>query len=485
MTASRPLGRSRPSAILAVLLVASFLVSADSTITNVATPSIRVSLGASGSAVQFVVGGYLVAYAVLLITGARLGQTHGYKRLFLTGVSAFGLCSLAAGVAPDVGVLIAMRVFQGAAAALMLPQVLTGIQLHFDGERRSHAIGLHAVALSVGAVAGQILGGVLISANIAGQTWRPAFLINVPICLAALAFGINVLPADDRHTRSCLDLPGVAILSIAVLCLVVPLTVGPDTGWSAWTVGALAASIPALTLFVHHQRRALQRGHVPLVHVAIISRPAIGLGMIGLGSSYATYFALLFTLAQYLQTGLHHSALFSGLILVPWAAAFGLAGKTRRHLPARLLPTLPVAGFALLAIVYLAIGAGSLAAALSTPLLAILFIPGGFGLGLLFTSLLGHVMGAAPQHHAADISGVSATVTQIGGSLGVAGFGTLYLTSAHTDSPGHAFGITALALAATAFMASIPTYLAIRAAAAEPTPTQRVPAPAIQEPPIT
>ncbi|MHB1716481.1 MAG: MFS transporter, partial [Acidimicrobiales bacterium] len=357
---------------------------------------------------QFVIGGYLVAYAVLLITGVRLGQTHGCKRPFLTGVSAFGLCSLAAGVAPDVGVLIGMRVFQGAAAALMLPQVLTGIQLHFDGERRSHTIGLHAVALSVGAVAGQILGGVLISADIAGQTWRPAFLINVPICLAALAFGINILPADDRRTRSHLDLPGVAILSIAVLCLVVPLTVGPDTGWSAWTWATLAASIPALTLFVHIERRALHRGHVPLVHVAIISRPAIGLGMIGLGSCYATYVALLFTLAQYLQTGLHHSALFSGLILVPWAAAF-----------------------------------------------------------------------------APDISGLSATVTQIGGSLGVAGFGTLYLTSAHTHSPGHAFGITALALAATAILASIPTYLTIkRPTPAEPTPRQPVPASAVQEPPI-
>ncbi|MHB8431806.1 MAG: MFS transporter [Acidimicrobiales bacterium] len=364
MTPSEPLGRSRPSALLAVLLVASFLVSADSTITNVATPSIRASLGASGSAVQFVVGGYLVAYAVLLITGARLGQTHGCKRLFLTGVGAFGLCSLAAGVAPDLGVLIAMRVFQGAAAALMLPQVLTGIKLHFDGERRSHAIGLHAVALSVGAVAGQVLGGVLISADIAGQTWRPAFLINVPICLAALAFGINILPAYDRRTRSRLDLVGVAILSIAVLCLVVPLTVGPDTGWSAWTWATL-------------------------------------------GSCYATYVALLFTLAQYLQTRLHRSALFSGLILVPWAAAFGLAGQTRRHLPIRLLPALPVAAFVLLAIAYLAIGAGGLATVLSTPLLAILFIPGGFGLGVLFTSLLGHLMGAASQQHA-PISAASA-----------------------------------------------------------------------------
>jgi len=462
MTATQPPARSRPSALLAVLLVASFLVSADSTITNVATPSIRASLGASGSDAQFVVGGYLVAYAVLLITGSRLGQTHGYKRLFLAGVSGFGLCSLAAGLAPDVGVLIATRVLQGASAALMLPQVLTGIQLHFDGERRARAIGLHAAALAVGAAAGQVLGGVLISADIAGETWRPAFLINVPVCLVALLFGANILPADDRHARRSLDLRGVAILSVAVVCLVVPLTVGPDTGWSARIWATLAASIPALALFLLTERRALNNGRAPLVNTAIISRPAIGLGMIGLASSYATYFALLFTLAQYLQTGLHHSALFSGLILVPWAVAFGLAGQTRRYLPSRLVPALPVAGFVLLAVVYLAIGASGLTGALSTSLLAILFVPGGFGLGLLFTALLGHVMGAAPHQHAPDISGVSATATQIGGSLGVAGFGTLYLTSAHTHSPGHSLGITAVALSATALVASIPTYLATR-----------------------
>lgn len=279
MTVIKAPAPPRLPVLLAVLLVASFLVSADSTITNVATPSIRGSLGASGSDVQFVVDGYLVAYAVLLITGARLGQTYGYKRLFLTGVGAFGLCSLAAGLAPDVTVLIAMRVLQGASAALMLPQVLTGIQLHFEGERRAHAIGLHAAALSVGAIAGQILGGVLISADIAGSSWRPAFLINLPICLAAVAFGVNLLPADDHHTRTRLDLPGVAALSLTVLFLVVPLTVGPETGWSVWTWATLASSIPALMLFLLAERGALKSGRTPLVNVGAISRPAIGLGM--------------------------------------------------------------------------------------------------------------------------------------------------------------------------------------------------------------
>jgi MFS family permease len=444
------------------LLAAPLLASADSTIANVATPSIRHGLGASGSEAQLVVGGYIVAYAVLLITGARLGQTHGYKRLFLLGVAAFGITSLADGMAPDIGVLIGVRVLQGASAALMLPQVLTGIQLQFSGEDRTRAIGRYAVALSIGALVGQILGGVLISADIAGDGWRPIFLVNVPICLAVLACGARVLPPDERGSRGRLDLAGVAVLSIAVLCVVVPLTLGRDSGWPAWTWAALAASVPAFTLFLVTQRRALATGRVPLVNTRILARPAIVWGLVGLAGSTATYFALLFALAQYLQIGLGHSALFSGLILVPWVAAFGLAGQIRRRLPAELLPVLPVAGFLLLAAVYLALSGSVLAGALSTSLLAVLFIPGGLGLGIVFTALLGHVTAAASREHAPDISGVSATASQISASIGVAGFGSLYLSVAASHSPGHAFGITALAFGATALVATVPTYLAIR-----------------------
>ena len=185
----------RPAAApLAVLLVAPFLASADATIANVATPAIGAGLGASGTALQFVIGGYLVAYAVLLITGARLGQTHGYKRLFLAGLAVFGVTSLASGLAPGITVLVIMRALQGAGAAMMFPQALTGIQLNFSGDRRARAIGLFAIALSVGAVFGQIAGGVLVSADIAGATgarsswstsrsasrWRPSRPASCP-----------------------------------------------------------------------------------------------------------------------------------------------------------------------------------------------------------------------------------------------------------------------------------------------------------------
>lgn len=472
--------------MLAVLLAAPFLASADATIANVATPAMRAGLGASGSEAQFVIGGYTVAYAVLLIIGARLGQTYGYKRLFLLGAAAFGLTSLADGLAPDIAVLIATRVLQGGAAALMLPQVLTGIQLHFSGEHRVRAVGLYAASLSLGAVVGQVLGGLLVSADIAGTSWRPIFLVGVPVCLIALAVGSRVLPADEvlpageapsagevlpaggvpsaghGRERARLDPRGVAALSASVLLVVVPLTVGPSLGWSAWTWAALAAGGPAFGVFLAIERRVLAAGRRPVVDPTVLVRPAVAWGLLALLASSGTYFALLFTLAQYLQTGLGHSALFSGLILVPWVGAFGVAGQVRRYLPARMLPAVPLIGFVLIAAVYLTISGAVLTGHLSMPLLAAAFLPGGFGLGLLFTGLIGHLTGTASREHASDISGMTATTSQIGGSLGVAGFGTLYLTVAATGGPGRGFGLTALAFGATALLAAMPAYLATR-----------------------
>jgi Major Facilitator Superfamily len=163
---------------LAALLAAPFMAQADATIANVATPSIHADLHASGAALELVIGGYMIAFAVLLITGARPGQSYGYRRIYVFGMALFSAASLAGGLAPDPVALICARVLQGAGAALMFPQALTGIQLGYQGDGRARAIGLYAIALSSGAVAGQIFGGLLVSANIAGSSWRPIFLIK-------------------------------------------------------------------------------------------------------------------------------------------------------------------------------------------------------------------------------------------------------------------------------------------------------------------
>ena len=217
------------------------------------------------------------------------------------GIAVFTGASALSGLAPTPAVLIAARVLQGAGAALMFPQTLTGIQLAFTGPARVRAIGLYAIALSAGAVAGQLLGGALISADLLGSGWRAIFLVNVPIGLVALVAGARRLPADDDRASRRIDLRGVAALSVTVLLVVLPLVLGRADGWPAWTWICFPASVPALALFV-----ATQRGRAePLLNLHALAPRPVAFGLAAVAAATATpYYALLFTLALYLQQGL-------------------------------------------------------------------------------------------------------------------------------------------------------------------------------------
>jgi MFS family permease len=443
--------------LLAVLLVGPFMAQADATIANVATPSIHDDLGASGAALELVIGGYMIAFAGLLITGARLGQTHGYRRVFVLGVSAFTAASVLCGVAPDPAWLVAARVLQGAGAALMFPQTLTGIQLSFEGAERARAVGLYAIALSSGAVAGQILGGTLISLDVAGADWRTIFLVNAPVGAAVVLAARRHLPADDdRGSARDVDVLGVATLSATIVLVVVPLVIGRAEGWPAWTWLSLAASVPALALFVVIERRIAAQGRAPLMNLGVIVRPAVSWSLLTLMLATGTYYALLFTLAQYLQHGLGRSPFVSGLTVVPWVAAFGIAGQVVRRLPIHLRPMAPTVGCALLAAAYVAISAALFADRRDEGLLVVGLAAGGLGLGLQFSSLIARVADAVPPRYAPDISGVSTTMITIGGSLGIAAFGTLYL-SLPGDAT-HAFATVTAALAGAALLAAVAAY---------------------------
>jgi len=445
--------------LLAVLLMGPFMAQADATITNVATPSIRAGLGASGAALELVVGGYMIAFAMLLITGARLGQTHGYRRIFVLGVATFTAASIACGLAPTPPALVAARVLQGAGAALMFPQTLTGIQLIFEGAERGRAIGLYALALSTGAVAGQIAGGGLISLDVLGIGWRAIFLVNAPIGAAVVLAALRHLPVDDRRATRDVDVRGVATLSAAIALIVLPLVLGRAEGWPAWTWVSLAASVPALATFVVVERRVAARGGAPLMHLAVIARPTVSRSLAALLLATGTYYALLFTLAQYLQQGLGRSPFLSGLTLVPWVAAFGAAGQLVRRLPERVRPLIPSAGCALLAAAYVVISAALFDGRHGEALLLAVLTAGGLGLGVQFSALIAHLSNAVPRRYAPDISGVSTTLMQIGGTVGVAAFGTLYLGLA-TAGATRAFAVVTAAFAAAALLASAAAYSA-------------------------
>ncbi|MES9604060.1 MFS transporter [Actinomadura sp. NPDC000929] len=434
--------------MLAVLLAGQFMVNVDTAVVNVAGPSIRADLRPSGGALGLVVSGYTLAYAVLLVTGARLGQARGHRRMFLLGLGAFTAASLACGLAPSTGVLVAARLAQGAAGALMVPQVLSGIQLHFTGPARARAQGLLAVALSGGAVAGQVLGGVLVSADVGGLGWRPVFLVNVPAGVVLLAVGARLLPADAGGRGARLDLAGAALLSAAALLAVVPLLFGREAGWPPWTWASLAACVPVAALFVRRQRRAAS----PLLALGVLGRPVVAWTLGALGMATGTFYAMMFVLALYLQDGLGRSALFSGLALVPWVAAFGIAGALVPRLPARVAARAPVAGYLLLASAYAVAG-------LTRPdgaALAVLLGFGGLGLGLGFAPQLGRLTAHVPDRYAADLSGLANMNFQLAGVAGVAVFGTLYLGFPGGHGPAFTavmlgFGGTALAAAAASF----------------------------------
>ncbi|TCM47947.1 MFS transporter [Kribbella sp. VKM Ac-2568] len=414
------------------------MANVDTAVANTAAPSIGATLGASEGQVALVVSGYVVAFAVLLITGARLGSSLGYRRVFLLGLQVFTAASLVCGIAPEVYSLTVARFVQGAGAALMVPQVLSGIQLHFAGRERVKALGFFSIALSGGAVAGQVLGGLLISADLFGTAWRPIFLINVPIGIGLTLVALRRLPADGVHDeRQSIDLRGVVSLSAAVLLVIVPLLLGSERGWPAWAWICLALSVPMIVLFEQGERRAAAAGGRPLIARQVLRSSAVRAGLLAHGVTTAGYFALLFVLALYLQQGLGKGPAYSGFAMVVWVAAFGLAGPILPRLPER-FGWMPVIGCSLLVVGYLAVLAYLVLGGRSGPLLFALLGIGGLGLGFSSNTLIGAITSAMPTQYASDLSGVVATNAQLSGALGVAVAGSIYaaLVSGSTSPAG-------------------------------------------------
>ena len=266
--ADAPAGNRRSGLILATVLVGYFMALLDGSIVNVALPSIHEKLHAYGARLQMVAAGYIIAYAVLLVTGARLGRILGHERLFKAGLVGFTIASLACGLAQNSGELIVFRVIQGIAAAVMLPQVLSLIQQTFQGEARAKAMSAWTAVLASGIVVGQVLGGILVTANLFGWSWRPVFLVNVPIGIVLYIAAIRSLPSvkpQNTAATNKVDLAGVLTLSPTILALVVPLVLGHDEHWPLWGWVLLAATLPLLALFLAVERRVARRGESPIL----------------------------------------------------------------------------------------------------------------------------------------------------------------------------------------------------------------------------
>ncbi|MGW1085174.1 MFS transporter [Streptomyces sp. NPDC002596] len=452
----------RPGRLLALVLAAQFMALLDTFIVNVAAPTIRTELGASGAGLQLVVAGYTITYAVLLITGARLGGLLGHGRAHLAGLTVFTVASLACGLAADTGQLIAFRLIQGMGAAVMIPQVLSLIQRHFTGAARIRALGAYSAVLATGAAAGQVVGGVLVSADLFGAGWRPVFLVNVPIGLVLLVLGRRVLPREPRTGQAReearargLDLPGLVLLTAAVTLFAVPLVLGQELDWPAWSWGCLLASVVFFAGFVAYETRLAAAGGAPLIALRVLRIPQIASAALRILLVMAINAGFLFAMTLHVQGGLGYSALRAGLMFAPTAVAFGAVGLTWRRWPTGLQRVLVPGGFVLVAVASVGVGLVMRDGGDGGFMLYAALVVMGIGMSLGFSPLLTRALANVRPEDAADASGVLVTVTQLGQLIGVATFGTLYLN--RLDTPGahgssHALWVCALALSAAAIV---------------------------------
>jgi EmrB/QacA subfamily drug resistance transporter len=414
--------------MLPVILIAMFMAGFDIWAVNVAAPSLQRDLHVSDAALQLIVGGYAFMYASGMITGGRLGDLFGYRRLFLIGVVTFALASLACGLAPSAGALVAFRLVQGLTGAVMVPQVVALITAAFPARERSRALGWYGATMGFGFVSGQILGGGLIQANVLGLGWRAIFLVNVPVGVLAVIVASIVVPQARGQRRPRLDPLGAVGVSGALALALVPLTLGRDEGWPAWTWVSLAAALPVLAATLAWERRLTRAGGEPLLDLAVFRDRAFSAGL--LLNFFAIFFfgSFMFVLTLLLQTGLGLSPLHAGIVNLPLALTFIAMTLLGPRVAGRLGPrSITVgAGFAILGTVALAFIAmhfgGHLTGWETAPATALI----GIGQGLMVPSLMSAVLTHVRPERAGAAAGILTTTQQFAVAGGVAVLGAVF-----------------------------------------------------------
>ncbi|MFD6885482.1 MFS transporter [Streptomyces sp. NPDC059957] len=431
-------GRRRSIALFVVLL-AMFMDLLDTTIINVALPSIHQDLGGTYAAVQWIAAGYTLAFALALITGSRLGDIFGRRRLFLTGAAGFTIASALCGISQEPWQLIAARAVQGVMAALMIPQVLAIIQTMYAPKDRGKAIGMFGALAGLATVGGPILGAVLTSGDIAGLGWRSIFLVNVPVGVIAIALALKHLPESRAPHGTRLDIPGVLLSSLALLMLIYPLIKGQDLGWPAWTFVSMAGSLLVLAAFTAHQKRRTRTTGSPLIELSLFRYKSFSGGLLVnlLFMGGVVGYFLVFTL--YLQTGLGFSVMRSGLTNLPWGLMVPVfAGVSAGLLAPKLgRPVLQI-GLTLDIIAMLTLmwttNSGDVTSVKLIPALLI----GGIGMGLVVAPLLDFTLADVPVADAGSASGLYNTIQQVGSAIGIAGLCAFFFSRTGHHLPGPA-----------------------------------------------
>jgi len=406
--------------VLAAVLPGMFMNVFDFFAVNVATPVLHRELGSGPPALELIVGGYGLTFSLGLVTGGRLGDRYGRRRVFFAGMAAFTLASAASGLAPTSDILVIARLVQGAAAAMMVPQVLSIIRVSFPARERRIALGVYGMTIAAGQVSGQALGGILLSANILGLSWRPIFLVNVPVAALTFLFGFRRVPESRSPTRPSLDLAGVALLTIAAGLLTIPIVEGGALGWPLWCWLFLAAVPAAGAAFAWWEHRVrLSGGRQPLVDLGLFRSKGFRRGLFVNVTLYATITSFFFVLGLYLQAGRGDTPLVAGLTFVPLAAGNFVASLSSSALVSRYGRSTLTAGAAFQAAGLLVLLAAS-GPGRPTALVLVGVTLLGLGQGLLIPPIIGVVLSRVPVGDPGAPAGVLVTVQQMSGTIGLA-----------------------------------------------------------------
>ncbi|MEV3853661.1 MFS transporter [Streptomyces sp. NPDC050095] len=451
----------RPGLILATVLVGTFMAILDVAIVNVAVPAIRTDLHTGYGGVELVISAYTITYACLLVTGGRLGDLLGRKRMFIAGLLVFAAASALCGAAANVEVLVAARALQGIGGALLYPQVLAIIQTTYDGERRGRALGTFGAVIGIASIAGQLVGGSLLALDPFGLGWRSVFLVNVPLGVLAALAALRVLPADQPAEDTTIDRGGVGLGVAFLLLLSVPLLEGRDLGWPLWLDVALVAALPVGWAFVTYERKVAAAGGQPLVRMELFRNRGFALGVPAAALFMAAYAGYLLTLAVHLQTGLGYSPLRSALTFTPGAVGFFLTSLAAP----RIVPLLGkhVLTFGMVTAALGLLGAAATVAAAGADLqpwqLAPMLLVTGLGQGCAMSPLVGTIIAGVPPRDAGSGAGVVTTTLQTGNVLGVALGGLLFFTVLGDGRTGadsaHAFAVVLPVCAALLLLGAV------------------------------
>ncbi|MCU1682633.1 MAG: transporter [Amycolatopsis sp.] len=421
-----PLPLGQAWLVLVAVVIADLMDLIDSSVANLAGPSIRADLGGGPMTLQWVLSTYTAAFALGLITSGRLGDLLGRRRLFLLGMAGFTVASLACGLAPSAGFLIAARLFQGLFGSVMIPQGMALVKIVFPPEHLRKALTPFGPIMGLAMVAGPILAGWLLHLDLFGSQWRSIFLINVPFGVLAGVLGWFVLPRHSGEDRSArLDLRGVALLTAGSALLIVPLIQGRDLGWPAWTYLMIVAGLVSFGLFVVSERRSSH----PVITPSLFGKRSFVVGLLIVGGFYASLSAFVLVVNLLLQSGMGWTPLHTGFALIPWAAGTAAAtllsgavlaeklGRTNLHLG------LAIAVIGLLALWWSTAHWGD--AITVWKLTPALFVTG-VGSGLLFIPLFDFILGDATTEEVGTGAGVLNAAQQFAGAIGVAALGTVF-----------------------------------------------------------